>query len=236
MWKEIFQILLTAVGSLAILFLLCKLMGGKQISQLTMFDYIVGISIGSIAAELATELENPVRPALAMLIYGLIAVMISVVSNKWLAFRRLAEGSPCILLEKGCISRENLARSKMDLSEFLTRCRILGYFDLGDVETAVLENNGVVTVLPKAGKRPLQPDDVAVFPPQAHYMASVVMDGVLRPTSLKSVGFEETWLKNALRTQGYKNLSQVFLAQLDAEGNLRVYPMHGTRRTEDPFN
>ncbi|MDY6020477.1 MAG: DUF421 domain-containing protein, partial [Oscillospiraceae bacterium] len=85
---DLAQVALTAVASLTVLFLLTKLIGNKQISQMTMFDYVTGITIGSIAAEMATELETPVRPLVAMLVYGVLTVLIALWTNKSLAARR----------------------------------------------------------------------------------------------------------------------------------------------------
>ena len=124
---------LASVLSLAVMFLLTKLMGNKQVSQMTLFDYIVGITIGSIAAELATELENPERPLLAMLLWGLAAWGISILGNKSLRARAFLSGKPLVLLDQGVIDRKNLKRARLDLNEFLTYCRIAGYFDLNEI-------------------------------------------------------------------------------------------------------
>ena len=121
---------LTALLSVAVMFLLTKLMGTKQVSQMTMFDYITGITVGSIAAELATELEEPVKPLTAMVVYGLVAVLISIATCKSIKLRSWITGKPLVLLENGVIYRRNLKKAKLDLSEFLTYCRIGGWFDL----------------------------------------------------------------------------------------------------------
>ena len=101
---------LSALVSLVVLFLLEKLMGNKQVSQMTLFDYMVGITIGSIAAELATELKEPVNPLVALVIYGLAAAGISVLTSKSIRARAVVTGKPLILLEDGVIYRENLKR------------------------------------------------------------------------------------------------------------------------------
>ena len=120
---------LTALLSIAVMFLLTKMMGTKQVSQMTMFDYVTGITVGSIAAELATELEEPVKPLTAMVVYGLVAVLISIITCKSLKLRAWITGKPLVLLENGVIYRKNLKKSKLDLNEFLTYCRIGGWFD-----------------------------------------------------------------------------------------------------------
>ena len=151
---QIWMTSLTTLLSIAVLFLLAKLMGNKQVSQMTMFDYVVGITIGSSAAELATELENPAKPLIAMLLYGVADVLISLLTSKSLKARAVITGKPLVLLENGVIDRENLKKARLDLSEFLTYCRIGGWFDLSQLQTAVLEHNGVVSFLPKEAYRP----------------------------------------------------------------------------------
>ena len=148
-FKNIGITAVTSVVSIVVLFLLTKLMGSKQVSQMTAFDYIVGITIGSVAAELATDLEEPTQPLTALIIYGFAAFGISVLTSKSIRARGAVTGKPLILLEDGVIFRENLKKARLDLNEFLTYTRMSGYFDLSQVQTAVLEHNGVVSFLPK---------------------------------------------------------------------------------------
>ena len=133
---QIGQTTLTALLSILVLFLLAKLMGTKQVSQMTMFDYVVGITIGSVAAELATELEEPAKPLTALIIYGIMAVLISILTNKSIKARAVVTGKPLVLLENGVIYRKNLKKARLDLNEFLTYCRIGGWFDLNQLQSA----------------------------------------------------------------------------------------------------
>jgi Predicted membrane protein len=123
--KDIGITCLTSLISIAVLFLLTKLTGSKQVSQMTMFDYIVGISIGSIAAELATDLETTAEPLTALIFYGLAAYGISVLTNKSLKLRSIFTSRPLVLLDAGVIYRENLKKARLDLNEFLTFCRMI---------------------------------------------------------------------------------------------------------------
>ena len=130
---------LTAFGSFCALFLVAKFIGHKQISQLDFFDYITGITIGSIAAEMATELEEPWKPLTAMVIYGGVTLLLSVISNKFPRARKYLNGTPTILMDHGKLYYQNLKKAKLDLSEFMVMCRQQGYFDLTNIETAVFE-------------------------------------------------------------------------------------------------
>ena len=122
---NIIKIISLSLGSLVILFLLTKLMGNREISQLTMFDYIVGITIGSIAAEMSTSLENNfVEPVVAMLIYGIVSFSISFFTCKSLNLRRFFTGKAKILLDNGKLYRKNFKSARLDINEFLMECRI----------------------------------------------------------------------------------------------------------------
>ena len=148
---DFLSLAVTAVVSYLVLFLLTKLVGNKQISQMTMFDYISGISVGSIAAEMATEPESPMRPLTGMVVYGLLAWGIALWTNRSLAARRAFTGKPLILYDGGTLYREHLKRAKLDLSEFLTLCRAGGWFDLSQLETVVFEHNGNLSFLAQGG-------------------------------------------------------------------------------------
>lgn len=236
MWNDVFSVCLTAICSLFILFLLTKLMGNKQISQLSMFDYIVGISIGSIAAELATELENPLLPAVAMLLYALIAFAISVLTSRFPAFRRIMTGKPLLLMDEGVLYRENMRKARFDISDFLTLCRINGFFDIADVQTAILEENGTVSFLPKAVSRPVEPSDLSIFPEQTRVLTNVVLDGVPLTRSLQALGYDEQYLLKELSALGYDRAEDVYLATMDARGTVAAYPMTHTRKRFSPFD
>ena len=220
---------LTTLLSLLALFLLTKLMGTKQVSQMTMFDYITGITIGSAAAELATELEEPLKPLTAIIVYGLAAVAISLLTNKSLKARALFNGKPLILLEDGVIYRENLKKAKLDLSEFLTYCRIGGWFDLSQLQTAVFEHNGTVSFLPKEADRPATPADLNKNPSQSQVQTPLIMDGKLLSGNLRQAGKEDEWVRRCLLRQGYRNEGEVFLALWGGGEDLTVFPMEPGR-------
>lgn len=222
---QIGQTFLTTGLSIAVLFFLAKLMGTKQVSQMTMFDYVVGITIGSIAAELATELEEPAKPLTALILYGVIAVLISVLTNRSLKARAMITGKPLILLENGVIYRENLKKARLDLNEFLTYCRIGGWFDLNQLQAAVLEHNGVVSFLPRETDRPATPTDLDLNPKQSQVQTPFVMDGILLAENIKKAGKEESWVHRSLLRQGYKDEKDVLLALWDGGEKLTVFPM-----------
>lgn len=222
---QIGMTVLTTLLSIVVLFLLEKAMGTKQVSQMTMFDYMTGITIGSIAAELATELEEPAKPLTALIVYGIAAVMISILTSKSLKARAVVTGKPLVLLEDGVIYRENLKKARLDLSEFLTYCRIGGWFDLNQLQSAVLEHNGAVSFLPKEKDRPATPTDLDLNPKQSQVQTPFVMDGKLLSDNVRQAGKEESWVHRNLLRQGYQDEKDVLLALWDGGEQLTVFPM-----------
>jgi len=222
---EFLQVGLTAVLSLAVLFVMTKIMGRRQISQLDHFDYINGIPIGSIAAELATELEKPVKPLIALSVYGLVSVLLSKAERKYARVRKYINGSPSVIMNDGKLYRENMKKAKLDLSEFLLLCRQEGYFDLGTVQTAVYEYNGKLTILPVANRRPATPADLGLSPEKETIFAEVIMDGRVLDSNLRRMGKDAKWLEKQLKAQGYGSPREIFLGLCDDGGSLSLYAM-----------
>ncbi len=214
---------LTALGSFMALFLVAKWIGHKQIAQLDFFDYINGITIGSIAAEMATELEKPWKPLTAMVIYGGITVLLSFISSRFPRSRKYLNGTPTILLDHGKLYRENLKKAKLDLSEFLVMCRQQGYFDLTTIETAIFEYNGKLTILPVSDQRPATPKDLALSPQQELLFTELIMDGRILEGNLKRMGLDLTWLDKQLKVRHIHSPKDVFLAVCDRNLTFTVF-------------
>ena len=220
---ELLKVVLTSVLSALSLFVIAKVIGHKQMSQLDFFDYITGITIGSIAAELATELEEPLKPLVAMIVYGIITFSLTVLTSKIPKMRKFVNGTPTIIMDGGKIYRKNLKKAKIDLSEFMVMCRQEGYFNLSDIQTAVFEYNGRLTVLPIGTKRPVNPEDVNLKPESEYISTEVIMDGRVLDENLKRMGLDSKWLEKQLKEQGYKNAKEIFLGVCDKSKKLTLY-------------
>lgn len=214
---------LTALCSFGVLFFVAKCIGHKQIAQLDFFDYITGITIGSIAAEMATELEEPWKPLIAMVIYGGITLLLSILSNKFPRMRKYLNGTPTILMDHGKLYRENLKKAKLDLSEFMVMCRQQGYFDLTSIETAVYEYTGRLTILPVSSQRPATPSDMNLSPEQELLFTELIMDGRVLEGNLKRMGLDRQWLDKQLGQQKIHSPKEVFLAVCDRNLKFVVY-------------
>lgn len=221
---DVLKLFCTAVGSFAVLFVLMRLNGKRQISQLSAFDYINGITIGSIAAEMATELEEFWKPLLAMVLYALLTLLVSVLTDKSRRFRYLATGKPQVLLEDGVFHRESFKGGHIDLDEFLSRSRLAGYFKVSDIKLAILEPCGDISFLPYDRCRPATPEDLGKAPTSSAAPIAVVGDGKILSERLSSAGISEGTVKEKLAAEKI-DLSDVFLATCDENGGLRIYPM-----------
>ena len=221
---------LTALGSFFTLFLVAKVIGHKQIAQLDFFDYITGITIGSIAAELATELEEPWKPLTAMVIYGGITLLLSIISKRFPRTRKYLNGTPTILMDHGKLYRENLTKAKLDLSEFMVMCRQQGYFDLTSIQTAVFEYNGTLTILPVSSQRPATPNDMSLEPEQELLFTELIMDGRILEDNLKRMGLDLTWLNKQLKQHHIHSPQEVFLAVCDRNLKFVLYEKSHTDR------
>ncbi len=229
MWNQIGMTIVATVVAIVVLFLLTKLMGNRQVSQMTVFDYATGITIGSIAASLSIELEEPIRPLTALVVYGLVAAAISWVTNKSVKARKVIAGKPLVLLEDGIIYRDHLKEARLDLNEFLTYCRIGGWFDLSQLQAAVLEHNGAISFLPRETDRPSTPADLNLSPQQTLLQIPFIMDGCLMEDNIHHAGKEASWVHRDLLRQGYRDEQEVLLALWDGRETLTVFPMDPKR-------
>lgn len=215
---EIGQVTLTSIFSLAMMFLITRWGGKRQIAQMSPFDYLNAVTVGSIAAELATNLEAWYRPLTALLVYGVITWIVEVSACKSIELRTFWSGRAVILMKDGVILKENLRKATIDLNEFLGQARIAGYFNPNEIQTAILENNGQISFLPKSKSRPATPQDfgIATEPTSAWY--DLILDGRLISDNLKAAGRDERWLDNQLHSKGIATRKDVFYAACDQQG------------------
>ncbi len=222
---DILRLLLTSILSVVSLFGITKIMGHKQVAQLDFFDYVSGITIGSIGAELATELEEPWKPLIAILIYGAVSLTLTLMTQKFPKTRKYINGTPTILMNDGRLYRSNLKQAKLDLSEFMLLCREQGYFDLDEIQTAILEHNGKLSVLPKSAHRPLTPSDMKIPAKLQHIGTELIMEGRVMGENLSRIGKDKAWLLKEISTYGYKSATEVFLGIYYAgDTRLSLYP------------
>lgn len=222
--QDILNVLIRAVVSILVLLILARLEGGRLISQLTFYDYVIGISIGSIAATMAVDTEIPmINSILAMVIYMLLTIFISYLTSKSIIARRLLTGESTILIDNGKIVEKNLKRVRFDINDMLREIRSQGYFNVNDIQCAILETSGAVSVLPKPNKRPIVIQDMGLNIKDEGVIANVIIDGKIMKKNLKQENKSEKWLMDELKRQGKSDIKNILLATLDKNSNVQVF-------------
>ena len=207
-----------------IIFFLTKLLGKKQISQLSFFDYIVGITIGSTVADISLDIEkNFMGGIVSLVIFVMIAYFISIITMKSIAARRFLVGVPTVLVEKGKIIESGLKKSKLDVNELLAEARIEGYFDLEEIDYAFMEINGAISFLPKEKDKPVTKRDVKIKCDKGGLTVNAIIDGIYMENNMKAIDKDKKWLDHELKVQGYDEYDDILLATIDTNYKVTVY-------------
>ncbi len=198
-------------------------MGKKQISQLTFFDYCVGITIGSIAATMSVDQNVKIANGLmALLIWGLFPFILAYLSIKSMWFTKIVDGSPTILIQSGEVLDKNMKKTFLSIEELMLLLREKGTFKVSDVEMAILETNGQLSILLKSDQQPMTPHVSNVSVPPEQGPTILIMDGKLLKKGIKERGYSEEWLLKEIQNKGAMDFNQVFLAQIDSNGKVYV--------------
>ena len=223
-FNELLNVTVRAISSLITLFLVTKMLGKKQVSQLTLFDYVIGISIGNFAAEMTINLEsNEINGILAVVLFGVFAYIISILTMKSIVLRRFFMGTPTVIIQDGKILEKNLKKVKFDINDMLEEVRSAGYFDLSQVDYALMEANGKLSILPKPEYRPLTPKDMNLKVTKEGLCSNVIIDGKIMYNNLKNINKDEEWLKKQLKVRGYFETSKILLGTVDINEKLTIY-------------
>lgn len=221
---DFFYIFIKSIGSIVALFFLTKAMGRKQLSQLNLYDYVVGITIGSIAADISIDLESHfLHGIIVMGVYTIVSILISHFTAKSIHLRRFVIGTPIIVIEDGKIIEDNVEKAKLDISDLLQEARNSGYFDISEIEFAIMEANGKISFLPKSKYAPLTPNDMKVKVSYKGLCANLVIDGKIMYNNLKVINKSDKWLLTRLEKEGYNHVEDLLLVTCDSKEKLTIY-------------
>jgi len=216
------DVIVRSVLFLVILFIITKILGKKQISQLTMFEYVTGITIGNIGAEVVTGLEQKVHlGVIALVTTAAIPFAVSFLAIKSKKARDLIDGKGTVLIKDGKILEDNLKTERVTIDELLEMLRKKDVFQVSEVEFAVLEAAGVLNVLLKKEYRPLTPKDLNMKVAPEKEPQTVIMDGKILDEPLATIGYSRGWLHTELEKLGV-TIENVFLGQVNSYGELTV--------------
>jgi uncharacterized membrane protein YcaP (DUF421 family) len=216
-------VIIRSIISFFFLLLLVKLIGKQQVSQLTYFDYVVGITIGSIASTLSVQVnENTWATITGMIVWALLAIILAFIGLKSTLFRKVVEGVPEIIIQNGKIDNNILSRNQLSIEDLMSMLRTKDVFNINDVEFAVLEQNGKLSVLLKSQKQPLTPQDMNIPTQYVGLPTNLIMDGCVNMEALRSVNLSKACLEHHLKKEKIMNVEDIFLVQLDTQGNLFI--------------
>ena len=211
--NDIAKIVVFSITAYVSIFIIAKLLGKKQIAQLSFIDYIVGITIGSIAAEMTTELEQPFYHYLiAMALFFLFDLAVTLIGRKSALLKKIVTGKPLIIINDGKIDYKVLKQSKLTVDEVQGLARDKNIFDLNDVAYAVLETKGTLSILPKAAKTPVVAENINVELPEPSLSQSVVIDGKPCRDTLKTLNKDVSWLLEKAGAKNESDLDGIILA------------------------
>lgn len=220
---DMLKVLILSVASFAVLFVLAKLMGYRQISEMSFFDYVVGITIGSVAAEMATNIDTQWwRGIIAMAVYALFEILLPWISRKSVRARSFISGKPVVLIKNGQIDKNALKKAHLDINDLLASARGQGYFSLSDIDGAIMETSGKVSFLPTPQMRQLNPKDFNFSPMHTGLCTNLVLDGKIMYSNLKETGIDERKLNKILADRQVR-LKDVLLLTVNEAGQTEIY-------------
>ena len=198
-------------------------MGKKQVSQMSMFDYITGITIGSIAADISLDIEkNILSGIVCLVIYCLTDIILSYLSLKSVPLRNFFEGKETPLIINGKINRENMAKNKITINILQTEARLMGYFNLDEINNAILEPSGMISFEPKEKEKPATKKDMKIPSHDKGLVYNLIIDGKIIKDNLIHAKKTENWIKHELKVQG-KNQKDILLLTIDGEEKINIY-------------
>lgn len=221
--NSIWLVALRSVIAVIVLFVISRLTGPRQISQLTFYDYIVGISIGSIAAMAVEKSISIIDMAVSMIVFGAFAIGFAYSTSKSMLLRKAFSGKPSIMIYNGKIIESSLKKNNYDINDLVLNCRNKGYFNIDEIAFAILESNGQISIMPKSQNAPITPKDMAIPTEQSALEYFLIIDGEILEANLNSYGKDKQWLNSSLKMQGVKSEKQVLLATGDNNNNLKIY-------------
>lgn len=213
--NEALSIIPRSLISLVTLFIATKILGKKQVSELSLFDYVIGISIGNFTAEMILVLDNQlINGVVAILTFGIMGYIISYISTKSIIFRRFMIGTPTIIMSNGKLLYKSFKNLNIDINDFLEQARIAGYFDITQINYAIMEANGDISFLLK--------EDSNSNNKQGILPANVIIDSNIMHENIKETDKSESWFIKELKKQGYTSYENILLATY-SNNNLTIY-------------
>lgn len=215
-------IVMRTLVAVLLLFFMTKLLGKRQISQLSLFEYITGITIGNLAANISMDTDRSWHlGVLSLIVWVTVSFAIELSQLKSKKIRDFIDGTATVLIKNGKVLEHNLKKEKLTVDELLEQLRARDAFSLADVEFAIMETNGEINVLLKREQQAITPKHLGIKVAAETAPEAVIMDGKIMDEALAIMGLNRGWLTEKLEVQGLR-AENVFLAQVDSAGKLYI--------------
>lgn len=213
----------TLLGFCVLLFL-TRILGKKQLSQMTFFTYITGIALGNIAGDMVVHRDiKLIDGVTGLILWAMLSLTVEYISLKSSKARVLLDGEPTIVIKNGKILEKALASNKLNMDDLSMLLRTKNIFSVKDVDYAVLEPNGQLSVLKKVENEPVTQKDAHILPPPRQYIPTeLVVDGKIVRRNLQELNLSQEWLDNQLKMSGVDSIEEVFFVELQSDGSLYI--------------
>ncbi|MBM7571582.1 DUF421 domain-containing protein [Aquibacillus albus] len=222
MYEILIRILLTFI----VLLTLTRMMGRKELSQMTFFNFVSGIAIGSIGANLVVNQNLSIRNGiLALAGWSILTVIMGFIDIKSITGRKVISGQPVILIKDGQIMEHEMRKARLDINKLNAMLREKKVFSVADVDYAIFETNGKLSVMKKEPKQTATKADTFTAPTMESKFpipTEVVSDGMINMKNLQELNLSEDWLKQELSKAGIDDILEVFYAEVQKDGSLYI--------------
>ncbi|MCX7951473.1 MAG: DUF421 domain-containing protein [Clostridiales bacterium] len=200
-----------------------RAMGKRQIGELQPFELVIALMLSELATLPMEDTKIPlIHSIIPIVTLMALEITISFLTLKFEFLRKVFCGTPDILIKHGKVSEEELRRQRFNLDDLIEELRMMGYVDISDIEYAILETSGKLSIIPKAEKSPVSKEDLNIKPQAIKLPISIILDGVLNKKNLAITGHDMHWLEENLKSKGINNIDEVFIAMIDSKGQLFI--------------
>ncbi len=234
------EMMIRAVLAFGAVLVIARVLERERRGELTFYEYLAGITIGFLAGGIVIQTSiSPWPLLLALLVFSILTYLVRVISLKSRMARKLLSGEPTLVIQNGKIMEQRMNRLHYNVDDLLMQLRSQGVFNISDVEFAVIEPNGKLSILLKSQKMPTTREDFQLESQYQGLSSELIVEGKIVYQNLDQNNLDEAWLIHELQKQGIRTPGEVYLASLDAQGNLYVDKkddevLHDTKIQDDP--
>ncbi|QAA34630.1 YetF domain-containing protein [Clostridium manihotivorum] len=212
-------VLIRTVILYSVVVLVMRLMGKRQIGELQPYEFVITMMISDLAALPMQDTRLPlllgVIPIITLL---MLKTVLSEIQLKSKIARRVIDGTPCVLIKEGKVNFQSLISQRINIDDLMEELRLSGYFNIADIQYAILENNGQVSVIPKKVFSPSTKGDLKIKEDEDKLPVVIIVNGKINQKALLKLKKDDTWLKNMLDNNDVTNMKDVYIAMVDSNG------------------